>query len=92
MKDTTPRTSAPWARSVATLTLFTGAAFAGRCCTGYSRTAKATSHDENPYAMIGQFGRVLAQIESNYVDPVDRAKLAEGAIQGMLEGLDPHSG
>jgi carboxyl-terminal processing protease len=91
VKDTTPRTSAPWTRSLATLGLFTGAAFAGGALYG-SRAAKATSHDENPYAMIGQFGRVLAQIETNYVDPVDRAKLAEGAIRGMLEGLDPHSG
>jgi carboxyl-terminal processing protease len=73
------------------LTLFTGAAFAGGALYG-SRAANATSHDENPYAMIGQFGRVLAQIENNYVDPVDRGKLAEGAIRGMLEGLDPHSG
>jgi carboxyl-terminal processing protease len=57
-----------------------------------SRTAEATAHGANPYAMVGQFGQVLVQIENNYVDPVDRSKLAEGAIRGMLEGLDPHSG
>jgi carboxyl-terminal processing protease len=41
--------------------------------------------------MIGQVGRVLVQIENNYVDPVDRTRLVEGAIKGMIEELDPHS-
>jgi carboxyl-terminal processing protease len=77
-------------RSLATLTIFTGAAFAGGALYG-SRAAEATSHDQNAYGMVGQFARVLVQIENNYVDPVDRAKLAEGAIRGMVEGLDPHS-
>jgi carboxyl-terminal processing protease len=77
-------------RSFATLGLFTGAAFAGGALYG-SRAAQATSHDQTPYAMVGQFARVLVQIENNYVDPVDRSKLAEGAIRGMVEGLDPHS-
>ncbi len=54
-------------------------------------SARATSYDQNPYAMVGQFGRVLVQIENNYVDPVDRARLVEGAIKGMVEELDPHS-
>jgi len=30
-------------------------------------------------------------IQRNYVEQVDSAQLAEGAIKGMLEGLDPHS-
>jgi carboxyl-terminal processing protease len=41
--------------------------------------------------MISQLGRVLVQIENNYVDPVDRSRLVEGAIKGMVEELDPHS-
>jgi|HubBroStandDraft_1064217.scaffolds.fasta_scaffold02666_7 carboxyl-terminal processing protease len=43
------------------------------------------------YALIDQFGRVLVQIENEYVDPVDRAKLVGGAIKGMVAELDPHS-
>jgi carboxyl-terminal processing protease len=31
------------------------------------------------------------EVENDYVDPVDRAKLVDGAIKGMVEGLDPHS-
>jgi carboxyl-terminal processing protease len=56
-----------------------------------ARSAEATSHDASPYAMVGQVGRVLVQIENNYVDPVDRKKITEGAIKGMVEELDPHS-
>ncbi len=56
-----------------------------------TRTAEATSHDQSPYAMLGQVGRVLVQIENNYVDPVDRKRITEGAIKGMVEELDPHS-
>jgi carboxyl-terminal processing protease len=70
--------------------LLTGAAFAGGAVWG-SHSAGATSSDRDPYAMLGQVGRVLVQIENNYVDPVDRTRLVEGSIKGMIEELDPHS-
>ncbi len=41
-----------------------------------------------------QFGRLVAiyqLIKQNYVDNVDDDKLVKGAINGMLESLDPHS-
>jgi carboxyl-terminal processing protease len=41
-----------------------------------------------------QFGRLIAiyqLIKANYVDNVDDDKLVKGAINGMLESLDPHS-
>jgi carboxyl-terminal processing protease len=38
-----------------------------------------------------QLGRVLVAIEDEYVDPVDRARLIEGGIKGMVAELDPHS-
>jgi len=53
--------------------------------------AEATPEAQNPYQSVAQMGRVLVQIENNYVDPVDRGKLLEGAIKGMVENLDPHS-
>ena len=53
--------------------------------------AEATPEAQNPYQAVSQMGRVLVQIENNYVDPVDRGKLVEGAIKGMVENLDPHS-
>jgi carboxyl-terminal processing protease len=53
--------------------------------------ARATSQEESPYAAMGQLGRVLVTVENEYVEPVDRAKLVNGAIEGMVAGLDPHS-
>ena len=31
------------------------------------------------------------EVENEYVDPVDRAKLVDGAIKGMVSELDPVS-
>lgn len=71
---------------VATLS---AAAFAGGAIFG--RASLATSRDESPYAAFGQLGRVLVLVENQYVEPVDRKKIVEGAIKGMVEELDPHS-
>lgn len=46
---------------------------------------------DTPYAAVEQLARVLVQIENEYVDPVDRRKLLEGAVRGMVGELDPHS-
>ncbi len=54
-------------------------------------SAWATGAKESPYATTQMMGRVLAQVENDYVDPVDRARLTEGAIKGMVAELDPHS-
>ncbi len=56
-----------------------------------SRTARATSQDESPYGAMAQLGRVLVTVENEYVEPVERAKIVNGAIEGMVAGLDPHS-
>lgn len=53
--------------------------------------AEATPEVQNPYQVVSQLGRVLVQVENHYVDPVERGKLVEGAIKGMVENLDPHS-
>jgi carboxyl-terminal processing protease len=57
---------------------------------GLAASGRAAQGD-SPYAATEQLGRVLVQIENEYVDPVDRAKLLEGAIKGMVAALDPHS-
>ena len=41
-----------------------------------------------------QFGKIVAiyqLVKANYVDKVDDDKLINGAIEGMLASLDPHS-
>jgi carboxyl-terminal processing protease len=38
------------------------------------------------------FGNVFDMVRTGYVEPPNEAKLIEGAINGMLTSLDPHSG
>ena len=53
--------------------------------------ASAVTGEQSPYAAIGQLARVLVLVENNYVEPVDRSRVLEGAIKGMVGELDPHS-
>lgn len=77
-------------RNVLRFLVPTMAAFAGGMVVGGYR-AEATPDQQNPYQAVSQLGRVLVQVENHYVDPVERGKLVEGAIKGMVENLDPHS-
>ena len=43
------------------------------------------------YGSLKQFSHVLDMVEKSYVQEVDREELIQGAIQGMLKNLDPHS-
>lgn len=85
--DGIPQRSAPrrWLRSV----LLIVAAFAGGAAV--SEAAHATTGSGSLYAPFEQMGRVLALVEAQYVDPADRTKMVDGALRGMVEGLDPHS-
>ncbi|MFP4168102.1 MAG: S41 family peptidase [Desulfonatronovibrionaceae bacterium] len=47
--------------------------------------------EENGYDSLKRFSQALHLIEQNYVHDVDRKELIQGAIQGMLQELDPHS-
>ncbi|MBX3127811.1 MAG: S41 family peptidase [Polyangiaceae bacterium] len=53
--------------------------------------AAATPARESPYDVVEQLARVLVLIEHDYVEPVDRRRLGDGAIKGMVAALDPHS-
>jgi len=65
-----------------------GAGFLAR---SFVSTADAKPAADSPYAAMGQLGRVLALVENEYVDPTDRTKLVDGALEGMVQNLDPHS-
>ena len=57
-------------------------------------TVSAEAADNHSvYAHMEKFSRVLEQVRRNYVDEekVSYDKLIEGALKGMLSGLDPHS-
>jgi len=47
--------------------------------------------DRGVYEQLKVFTEVLSIIEKNYVEPVKAEKLIEGAINGMVKNLDPHS-
>ena len=68
-------------------------AFAGgACATALTGGANGrAARGDTPYAAVEQLGRVLVDVENEYVDPVDRARLVDGAIKGMVAELDPHS-
>ncbi len=44
-----------------------------------------------PLEQIRTFAEIFARIKLNYIEPVSDEKLLEYAIEGMLNGLDPHS-
>jgi len=43
------------------------------------------------YANVDKFVEVLHKVDENYVEPVEPQKLIHGAIDGMLQTLDPYS-
>jgi carboxyl-terminal processing protease len=43
------------------------------------------------YSALKLFSRALSEIEGKYVEEVDIKQLVYSAINGMLQGLDPHS-
>jgi carboxyl-terminal processing protease len=45
----------------------------------------------SPNVTMSLFDEVMETVKVNYVEPVSDGKLLEGAIKGMLAGLDPHS-
>ncbi len=50
----------------------------------------ATSGDDHT-ENLQKLQQAFERVSQTYVDRVDSAQLAEDAIQGMIEGLDPHS-
>ena len=76
-------------RRVVALGALTLGAFAGGAWA--SCLSRASADDGSPYAVIEQLSRVLVLIENDYVDTVDRERLLNGAIKGMVAELDPHS-
>ena len=43
------------------------------------------------YRQLNLFGDIFERVRSHYVEKPDDSKLVEAAINGMLNGLDPHS-
>src|SRR5262245_10209408 len=54
-------------------------------------TQKVGAAPKESYEGLEQFTNILSIIQKNYVDEVATKQLIEGAINGMLVSLDPHS-
>ena len=57
-----------------------------------AKKAAEAEKEKAYFEMIKLFADTLDQVDRNYVKEIDRRKLIEGAIRGMLAELDPHSG
>jgi carboxyl-terminal processing protease len=78
-----------WLLRALRFSVLVAAAFAGGAVA--RSPALASTAAESPYELLDQMARVLVLVETEYVEPVDRARLTEGAIKGMVAELDPHS-
>ena len=58
----------------------------------FSFSSSASNNDEEKYKYLDLFGQVVDRVRSSYVEEVSDQELIEKAIDGMLSGLDPHSG
>ena len=51
----------------------------------------AVALDRQAYKNLKLFNQVLDMVQKNYVEPVEQKTLIQGAINGMMKSLDPHS-
>ncbi len=65
------------------------------CCTlappALAQPENDTRQREQTYRKLEIFSNVLSIIQENYVEEIDTDRAIEGAINGMLLSLDPHS-
>jgi carboxyl-terminal processing protease len=57
----------------------------------HNDNSNVSAKDKSFYKDIKTFSEVLDMVRKNYVDEVDTTKLMQGAINGMIRSLDPHS-
>ena len=58
----------------------------------FSFSVYSYDNNEEKYKYLDLFGQVFDRVRSSYVEEVSDQELIEKAIDGMLSGLDPHSG
>ncbi|NIJ38107.1 carboxyl-terminal processing protease [Sphingopyxis panaciterrae] len=88
MTETTKISASPRRR----FALWQGAAALSTLALVPLATGAMASVDASTQAEIARFMDVYLEVKANYVEPVSDDKLIEGAINGMLASLDPHSG
>ena len=58
----------------------------------FALPSNAVSKNKETYEYLDLFGQIFDRVRSGYVEEVTDEELIEKAIDGMLTGLDPHSG
>ncbi|MBN1382457.1 MAG: S41 family peptidase [Deltaproteobacteria bacterium] len=58
---------------------------------GIYKNNHVSALDRNIYKEIKVFNEILNIVEKNYVEQVEPQTLIQGAIEGMMKSLDPHS-
>ncbi len=53
--------------------------------------ARAAAGASDTYSQLNLFGEVFERVRSDYVEKPGDSALIEGAINGMVSSLDPHS-
>lgn len=71
--------------------LWTLCFFAALAFIGLSGDRQVSALDKNIYQEIKTFNEILNIVEKNYVEKVETQTLIQGAINGMIKSLDPHS-
>src|SRR5262245_21823225 len=54
-----------------------------------SLTARSATPDDSPYTQLMVFSEVLTKIKLEYVEEPDLKAVTMGAVNGLLESLDP---
>ena len=67
------------------------AVFVGGFVVGDLTTSRHAAQANIAYSKLKLFGDVLSIIQSSYVEEVNIDNLVRGAVNGMLQTLDPHS-
>ncbi len=58
---------------------------------GFGLYGDLSANTDETYEGLKLFSDVIELVEKNYVDQIDSKDLIHKAIQGMVQGLDPHS-
>ncbi|MBU6448731.1 MAG: S41 family peptidase [Rhodospirillales bacterium] len=72
--------------------IFVAGLAAGSLTQPLSRAFGQATPSDSTYQQLSLFGDILSQIKQNYVIDPPTDKLIYNAANGMLSGLDPHSG
>jgi carboxyl-terminal processing protease len=58
---------------------------------GLAGDSPVAALDRSTYRSLKTFNEILDIVEKNYVEPVETKSLIQGAVNGMMRSLDPHS-